>query len=97
MRNTAGQLQAIIVALEDTKFTNKAIYITYINFRNAFGSIDYTHLLAIMIDLIYLPDAIDLIGNIYSSSYTFFLGEHFTKTPPIPISHGTIQGDILSP
>lgn len=57
----AGQLQAFIAALEDTKFTNKAIYIIYIDFKNAFVSIDYTHLLAIMIDLKYPQEAINFI------------------------------------
>jgi hypothetical protein len=34
VRNMVGQPQAIIAALEDTKFTNKVIYITHINFKN---------------------------------------------------------------
>ena len=50
-----------------------------------------------MKDLGYPTDAINLIGNIYSQSFTIFSGEHFGKILPIPIQRGTIQGDTLSP
>lgn len=40
MRNNALQIQIIIVALEDAKYTNKNIYLTYVYYNNAFGSID---------------------------------------------------------
>ena len=96
-RGTSRQLQLLIAALEDARFTNQDIYILYIDFKNAFGSIDHARLLAIMKDLGYPTDAINLIGNIYSQSSTIFTGEHFGKTLPIPIQRGTIQGDTLSP
>jgi hypothetical protein len=69
----------------------------YIDFKNAFGSIDHTRLLAIMTDLGYPQDAINLIGNIYSNSSTRFYGTHFGKTKRVHIQTGTIQGDTLSP
>ena len=50
-----------------------------------------------MVDLGYPQDAINLIGNIYSNSYTIFLGTHFGKIKPVHIQRGTIQGDTLSP
>jgi hypothetical protein len=87
----------ILVSLEDARLTNKDIYITYIDFRNAFGSIDHARLLALMEDLGYPTDAIEIIGNIYKDSTTSFTGSHFGTTPPINISRGTIQGDTLSP
>jgi hypothetical protein len=96
-RNTTRQLQIIISALEDSKLTNQDIYLLYIDFKNAFGSIDHARLLAIMTDLGYPDDAIHLIGNIYSQSTTKFTGAHFNETKPIHIQRGTIQGDTLSP
>ena len=96
-RSTARQLQLLIAALEDAKFTNQDIYLLYIDFKNAFGSLDHARLLNIMKDLGYPTDAIMLVGNIYSHSNTIFTGEHFGKTKPIPIQRGTIQGDTLSP
>ena len=96
-RSTSRQLQLIIAALEDEKFANQNIYLLYIDFKNAFGSLDHARLLAIMIDLGYPIDAVKLIGNIYSQSTTIFIGEHFGETKPIPIQRGTIQGDTLNP
>jgi hypothetical protein len=84
------QLQTLIAALEDSRLSQQDIYLLYIDFKNAFGSIDHAKLLAIMADLGYPQDAINLIGNIYSNSSTIFSRSHFGKTKPI-------QGDTLSP
>jgi hypothetical protein len=83
--------------LEDARLTNQDIYLLYIDFKNAFGSLDHARLLAITKNLGYPEDVVTLIGNIYSHSNTIFTGEHFGKTEPIPIQRGTIQGDTLSP
>ena len=96
-RNTSRQIQIILAALEDAKLTTQDIYLTYIDFRNAFGSIDHARLFALMEDLGYPLDAIEIVGNIYENSSTSFTGSHFGTTPPIKISRGTIQGDTLSP
>ena len=78
-RNTSRQLQLLIAALENARFTNQNIYLLYIDFKNAFGSLDHARLLAIMKDLGYPTDAVTLIGNIYADSTTIFTGEHFGK------------------
>jgi hypothetical protein len=96
-RCTSRQLQTLIAALEDSRLTQQDIYLLYIDFKNAFGSIDHARLLAIMADLGYPQDAINLIGNIYSSSSIIFSESHFGKTKPVHIQRGTIQGDTLSP
>ena len=44
--NTTRQIQMIVRALEDAQLTNKNIYLTYIDFRDAFGSIDHAMLYA---------------------------------------------------
>ena len=96
-RSMARQLQLLIAAFENARFTNQDIYLLYIDFKNAFGSLDHARLLAITKDLGYPEDVVTLIGNIYSNSNTIFIGEHFGKTKPIPIQRGTIQGNTLSP
>ena len=96
-RSTSRQLQLLIATLEDARFTKQDIYILYIDFKNAFGSLDHARLLAVIKDLGYPENAVTLIGNIYSHSNTIFTGEHFEVTKPIPIQRGTIQGDTLSP
>jgi hypothetical protein len=94
---TSSQLQTLIATLEDSKLTQQDIYLFYIDFKNAFGSIDHARLLSIMADLGYPQDAINLIRNIYSNSSTIFFGSHFGKTKLVQIQRGTIQGDTLSP
>lgn len=96
-RCTSRQIQLLTTALEDAPLTNQDIYLLYIDFKNAFGSIDHARLLAIMTNLGYLEDVVHLIGNIYSHSHTIYTGEHFGHTPKISIQRGTIQGDTLSP
>ena len=91
------QIQTIIATLEDAKLTTKDIYLPYVDFRNAFGSMDHARLLTIMEDLGYPLDAVEVVGNIYTDSTTSFTNSHFGTTPPINISRGTIQGDTLSP
>ena len=78
------RFQLLIAELEDAQFTNKDIYLLYIDF-NTFGSIDHAQLLAIMKDLGYSENAITLVSNIYSHSNTIFIEEHFGKTQKIPI------------
>lgn len=85
----------VIAALEDVKLTNKDIYLTYIDFQNAFGSIDYTRLLALMKDLGFPLDAVKIIGNIYQNSTTPFSRNHFKTPPSLEISRITIQGGTL--
>jgi hypothetical protein len=79
------------------RLTQQDIYLLYIDLKNAFGSIDHARLLAIMADLGFPQDTINLIGNIYSNPSTIFFGSHFGKIKPVHIQRGTIQGDILSP
>ena len=50
-----------------------------------------------MLDLGYPNDVVHIVGNIYSKSYIKFIGSHFDPTQPIPIQHGSIQGDTFSP
>lgn len=86
--STTKTLQTLIAVLEDAKHTNQDIYLLYIDFKNTFGSIDHTRLLAIMEDLGYPLQAIQLRADIYTNSTTF-IGEIFGETKPIKIQRGT--------
>ena len=59
------QLQLLIAALEDAQFTNQDIYLLYVEFENAFGSIYHTWLLALTEDLGFHEDVVTLVGNIH--------------------------------
>ena len=63
--NTSRQIQMIIATFEDAKLINIDVYLIYIDFYNAFGSIDHVRLLVLMNDLGYSIDAIEIVGNIY--------------------------------
>lgn len=96
-RNTMRQIQIIIVTLDDVKLPNNDIYLAYIDFRNTFGFIYHVRLLALMEDLGYPSDAIELISNIFTNSTTSFHDNHFDATSPIHISKGMIQDNTLNP
>jgi hypothetical protein len=61
----------IIVVLEYAQPIYNNIYLMYINFQNAFGSIDHVRILAIMGDLGHPKDMVEFIGNICTNSTTF--------------------------
>ena len=80
-RSTFRQIQLLIATLEDARLKNQDIYLLYIDFKNAFGSTDHARLLAIMKDLGYPIDSINLIGNIYSQSSTIYSLENTSGKP----------------
>lgn len=86
-RNTTRQIQMII----DVRLTIQDKFLTYIDFRNAFGSIDHACQLATMLNLDYPKDTVKIVGNIYTNSTSVFHGSYFGSMPLIPISSRTIQ------
>lgn len=64
----------LIATLEGAKYTSQDIHITYIDFQNAFGCLDNTRLLSIIMDLKFPSDAIELVGDMYVDSTTSFHG-----------------------
>lgn len=68
----------------------------FVYYMNTFGSIGHARFLAIMEDLDYQQDVVALVGKIYSQYTTRFIDEYLSKTQPIPIQRGAIQGDPLS-
>lgn len=70
----------------DAWLTNIDIYLAYVDFINAFESVDHAKLLAIMEDMDNLKDAIGLVGYIYIKSTFLFFGTHFKITVPKHIS-----------
>ena len=61
-RNITKQIQMMIAALENARLINNDIYLTYIDFRNAFRFIDHARFLALMEDFEYLQDTITSQG-----------------------------------
>ena len=78
-RCISKQLKLLIAELENAQFTNQEIYLLYIDLK-CFWINQSACLLAIMKDLGYPKDGINLVQNIYSYSNTIFSSEHFGQT-----------------
>jgi hypothetical protein len=96
-RNTTHQLQRLRLALEDAKLTKSDIQVLYVDFTDAFGSVDHARLHCIMESMGIPRDAIAVIKDLYQGA-SIVVKTPKGDTPPIPImGRGTIQGDTLSP
>lgn len=90
MRNTIGHIQAIVAAIEDAQFTNQDEYLTYI-------LISKTHLVELTTQACHngrlrlLKGRHSISRRHIAESTTLLCRTHFTTTPPIQISDGTIQ------
>ena len=69
----------IITVLEDVGLAKNDIYLTYIDFRNAIGFIGHAKFPALMKDLGYPQDVVELISNNHTNSTTSFHGNHLKQ------------------
>ena len=95
-RNTERQLQVLVGLLEDAKLSKQDIWVLYIDFTNAFGSVDHPRLLAILEDLGFPEDTVRIVKNLYTDARTTFTTPA-GRTEEVPLHRGNIQGDALSP
>ena len=95
-RNTERQIQMLLGVLEDAKLTKQDIHLLYMDFTNAFGSVDHPRMIALLEDLGFPADCVDIVGNMYTGARTAFITPA-GLTGEIPIGRGNIQGDTLSP
>jgi hypothetical protein len=96
-RNCLQQILALQTCIEDARRHNKNLYVAYIDFTNAFGSVNHTKL-AHTLSILGVPQQmIDVVGNLYDGATTSLKILPYGTTQPIPIKRGTIQGDSLSP
>ena len=63
-RNTTRQLQRLIMAFEDARVSDSPIYALYVDFVNAFGSVDHRRMAQIMEMQAYPPDIIAIIRDL---------------------------------
>lgn len=85
----------IVAALEDAKHTSRDNHVGYIDFQNTFGTIDHARLLAIMDDLGFPPDVLEIVNDIYINSTMAFRGVYYKTTTSINIRMDIIQCDTL--
>ncbi len=90
---TQRQVQSLHWAFESASEQKKRLYVVYLDFANAFNSVDHEALWRWLREL-NVPD-IDLLRSLYhESSYVADLP--YGKSAPIPLTRGTKQGDKLS-
>eukprot|EP00854_Cymbomonas_tetramitiformis_P001377 gene1377-biopygen1224 len=99
--NTMRQLTRITNAIEDANLSKQELHATYIDFENAYGSVDHKKLIATLKHLgvpAQLTEAIkDILGEEEEDSIQMRakVGEQVSEE--IPIRRGILQGDNMSP
>jgi hypothetical protein len=95
--STKHQLQRLCMAMEDAQLTKSDIQALYVEFEDAFGSVDHSRLHVIMETMGIPQDTVDIIKDLYQGA-SVTIKTPRGNTPPIPIQgKGTVQGDTLSP
>ena len=95
-RRCLHQLLYLTSIIEDAHTFHRNLYVLYVDWANAFGSVDHSRL-SFVLGLLGVPqDAIEVVGNLYSGASTR-LRVPAGLTDPVAILRGTIQGDSLSP
>jgi hypothetical protein len=93
-RNTSRQIQALLWDRADAQRRRQQLIIAYIDFANAFNSVDHEALWA-WLTALGVPD-VDLLRHIYRDSF-FQADTPYGKSAAVFLSRGTKQGDGLSP
>ena len=95
-RNTIRQVNTMVSIIEDAALTHQDLYVLYIDFTNAFNSVDHDRMQELMLMLGFPDMATQAVMSLYRGATTQVVTAAGT-TAPIPIRRGTIQGDTLSP
>eukprot|EP00854_Cymbomonas_tetramitiformis_P004941 gene4941-biopygen4893 len=101
-RNTLRQLTRVTNAIEDANVSGRELHGLYVDFENAYGSVDHNKLLHIM-QYLGIPDDLtqvvrDVLGtqsHDTMSMNTRVGGETSLRT--VQVQRGLLQGDIMSP
>ncbi|KAK3280534.1 hypothetical protein CYMTET_11628 [Cymbomonas tetramitiformis] len=101
-RNTLRQLTRVTNAIEDANVSGRELHGLYVDFENAYGSVDHNKLLYTM-QYLGIPDELtqvvrDVLGtqsHDTMSMYTRVGGETSHKT--VQVQRGLLQGDSMSP
>ena len=93
-RSTGRQAQSLLWAYQQAKKLRQPLVVTFLDFANAFNSVDHAALWQ-WLRTLGVPD-VDLLEDLYAESYFKADTSHGT-TANIFLTRGTKQGDGLSP
>ena len=94
MHSTQRQVQSLHWAFQDAAPRRESLYCVYLDFQNAFNSVDHEALWR-WLEHIKVPD-VDLLKDLYTGSH-YYADLPYGRSAPIELTRGTKQGDILSP
>ena len=95
-KGTDACLHMIISAIFDANLHNKPLFITYIDFKKAFDSVEHWILEAILTKL-NLHHYSEIIHNLLTDTYINLKYNNQVFSDNIHTSKGTKQGDVISP
>ena len=94
MRSTTRQAQSLHWAFEDAARQKETLYVAYLDFENAFNSIDHEALWQ-WLERLGIPD-IDLLRSLYRGAF-YRAQLPYGTTARIQLTRGKKQGDLISP
>ena len=95
-KSTIQQLEVHTSLLEDARLMQQDLYVTMVDLKEAFDTIDHQVMLKIMTDLGFPADAVRVVKGLYEDTYTT-IKTPYGDTQPLRVGRGTLQGDSLSP
>ena len=94
LHSTQRQVQSLHWAFEQAANKRQQLFVVYLDFANAFNSVDHEALWRWLSEL-NVPD-VDLLRSLYDQSH-YVADLLYGQSAPIPLTRGTKQGDKLSP
>mmetsp|Transcript_37221 Transcript_37221/g.99058 ORF Transcript_37221/g.99058 Transcript_37221/m.99058 type:complete len:2324 (+) Transcript_37221:2749-9720(+) len=91
---TQRQVQSLHWAFEEARQRKESLFCAYLDFKNAFNSVDHEALWRWLTEL-NIPD-VDLLRSLYNGAH-YRAELPYGTTAPIQLFRGTKQGDTLSP
>eukprot|EP00961_Rhodomonas_salina_P301729 3940583-Rhodomonas_salina.7 len=92
-RHPVAKLQQILGEAYERK---QKVYLVYIDWFNAFCSLDIARLLAMLDKMGLHPDDVSLLRELYTDTW-LRVSTYFGDTAEVPTNRGSLQGDTLSP
>ena len=94
LRCTQRQVQSLHWEIEDAARSGSPLFIAYLDFENAFNSVDHEAVWRWLSEL-NIPD-VDLLRSLYEGAH-YEADLPYGRSAPVYLTRGTKQGDILSP
>ena len=94
LRCTQRQVQSLHWAIQETAEREHQVFVVYIDFKNAFNSVDH-HALWTWLRHVNIPD-VDLLQSLYEGAF-YVADLPYGRSASIGLTRGTKQGDKLSP